>query len=156
MALSPNHCSSGKTTLHIVCVAETHVTVSYIKILRIAQKCFYGKFISPKTIVRLPYVMWPMTHWDKRIEAKECGGLLCTDTRPPGNRHITTYNAEFINNCIRFACNSAGTEELPDDDTHVSKHVGAAEWNSKTLKLVHLLVIYKHRTKMHGIKIKII
>jgi hypothetical protein len=28
---------------------------------------------------------------------------------------------------IRFACNSAGTEELPFDDTHVSKHVGAAE-----------------------------
>jgi hypothetical protein len=57
MAFSPNHCSSGKTTLHIVCVAEIHVTVSYIKILRIAQKFFYGKFISPKTIVRLPYVM---------------------------------------------------------------------------------------------------
>jgi hypothetical protein len=28
---------------------------------------------------------------------------------------------------IRFACNSAGTEELSDDGTHVSKHVGAAE-----------------------------
>jgi hypothetical protein len=33
----------------------------------------------------------------------------------------------LINHCIRFACNSADTEELPDDDTHVSKHVGAAE-----------------------------
>jgi fatty acid synthase len=28
---------------------------------------------------------------------------------------------------FRFACNSAGTEELPDDDTHVLKYVGAAE-----------------------------
>jgi hypothetical protein len=36
-----------------------------------------------------------------------CGGLLCTDR-----------------------C----TEELPDDDTHVSKHVGAAELNNKLLK----------------------
>jgi hypothetical protein len=32
-----------------------------------------------------------------------------------------------LNHCIRFACNSAGTEELPNDDTHVPKHVGAAE-----------------------------
>jgi hypothetical protein len=36
----------------------------------------------------------------------------------------------LINHCIRFACDSAGTEELPDDDTHVSKHVGAAEQNN--------------------------
>jgi hypothetical protein len=27
-----------------------------------------------------------------------------------------------------------GTEDLPDDDTYVSKHVGAAEWNNKLLK----------------------
>jgi hypothetical protein len=33
----------------------------------------------------------------------------------------------LINHCIRLACNSVGKEELPDDDTHVSKHVGAAE-----------------------------
>jgi hypothetical protein len=46
-----------------------------------------------------------------------------------------THN--FINLCIRFACNSAGMEELPDDDTHMLKHVGA------TKKSVHLLVIYK-------------
>jgi hypothetical protein len=38
---------------------------------------------------------------------------------------VRTQN--LINHCIRFACNSAGTEEFPDDDTHVSKHVGAAE-----------------------------
>jgi hypothetical protein len=35
-----------------------------------------------------------------------CGGLVCT-----------------------------AMEELPDDDTHVSKHVVAAEWNNKLLKI---------------------
>jgi hypothetical protein len=34
----------------------------------------------------------------------------------------------LINRYIRFACKSAGKEELPDDDTHVSKHVGAVEF----------------------------
>jgi hypothetical protein len=48
-------------------------------------------------------------------------------TRPPHNRHITAYNAESYHHCIRLACNSGGTEELPDGDTHVSKHVGVAE-----------------------------
>jgi hypothetical protein len=33
----------------------------------------------------------------------------------------------FIDHCIQFTCNSAGTEELPDADTHVPKQVGAAE-----------------------------
>jgi hypothetical protein len=33
----------------------------------------------------------------------------------------------LINHWIRFAYNSAYTEELPDDDTYVSKHVGAAQ-----------------------------
>jgi hypothetical protein len=47
-------------------------------------------------------------------------GLHITDTQ----QRITQ---SLINRCIRFAYNSAGTEELPDDDTHVSKHVGAAE-----------------------------
>ena len=35
-------------------VVELHVTVSYIKILRTAQKCFYGKFMSPVKIVSFP------------------------------------------------------------------------------------------------------
>jgi hypothetical protein len=30
----------------IFCVVEIHVTVNYIKILSVAQQCFYGKFIS--------------------------------------------------------------------------------------------------------------
>jgi hypothetical protein len=74
--------------------------------------------------------------------------------RPPHNRHTTTYNESLINHCIRFACNSEGTEELPDDDTHVSKHVGAAKQNNKLLKSVHLLVIYKHRTNISRCKKK--
>jgi hypothetical protein len=48
----------------------------------------------------------------------------------PGLHIIDTLQRitqSFINHCIRFACDSAGTEELPDDDMHVSKHVGAVE-----------------------------
>ena len=52
---------SGRTTIVavgtqqcILCVVELHVTVSYIKILSVAQQCFYGKFISrPKYNVRI-------------------------------------------------------------------------------------------------------
>jgi hypothetical protein len=40
--------------MYSVSAVELHVAVSYIKILSIAQKCFYGKFMSPVTIVRLP------------------------------------------------------------------------------------------------------
>jgi hypothetical protein len=50
-----------------------------------------------------------------------CGGLVCIDL------------SGYVARCIQFACNSAGTEELPDD-MHVSKHVGAAEYNDKLLK----------------------
>jgi hypothetical protein len=48
---------------------------------------------------------------------------------------------------IKFACNSAGTEKLPDDDVRASKHVGAVEWSNINYQKVHLLVIYKYRTK---------
>jgi hypothetical protein len=42
--------------------------------------------------------------------------------------HVSTRTLSYMRiEFIRFACNSAGTEELHDDDTHVSKHVGAAE-----------------------------
>jgi hypothetical protein len=43
MARFRNHCCSGNTTLHYVCVVELHVTVNYIKILSVASQCFYGK-----------------------------------------------------------------------------------------------------------------
>jgi hypothetical protein len=33
-----------------VCVVELQVTLSYINILSIAQKCFHGKFMSPAAI----------------------------------------------------------------------------------------------------------
>jgi hypothetical protein len=39
------------------------------------------------------------------------------------------------NHCIRFIYNSAGTEQLPDDDTHMSKHVGVAEYNNNKLQI---------------------
>jgi hypothetical protein len=41
----------------------------------------------------------------------------------PMFRHVCV----IVISTSRFACNSAGTEELPDDDKHVSKHVEAAE-----------------------------
>jgi hypothetical protein len=61
-------------------------------------------------------------------------GVLIHDSYPDGcipGLHVTyteqRITHSLINHCIRFACNSAGTEELPDDNTHVSKQVGAAE-----------------------------
>jgi hypothetical protein len=58
-----------------------------------------------------------------------CGGLVCTDRCTPGLYITDTQRItqSVINHCNRFARISAGTEELPGDDTHVSKHVGAAE-----------------------------
>jgi hypothetical protein len=34
--------------MHSVCVVDLYVTVNYIKILSVAQQCFYGKFMSSK------------------------------------------------------------------------------------------------------------
>jgi len=31
--------------MHSVCVVRLHVTFNYIKILRVAQQCFYGKVV---------------------------------------------------------------------------------------------------------------
>jgi hypothetical protein len=41
----------------------------------------------------------------------------------------------FINHRPKLACNSAGTEELPEDGTHVPKHVGATEGNNKLIRI---------------------
>jgi hypothetical protein len=61
----------------------------------------------------------------------------------------------LINHCIQFTCNSADTEELSDDDTHVSKHVGAAEYNKKLLKYQCSSWLFINiEQKMHGMKIK--
>ena len=34
----------------ILCVVELHVPVAHVKILNVAEQCFYGKFISPAII----------------------------------------------------------------------------------------------------------
>jgi hypothetical protein len=36
--------------MHSVCVVELHATVSYTKILCVAQNCFYGKYMSLVTM----------------------------------------------------------------------------------------------------------
>jgi hypothetical protein len=41
--------------------------------------------------------------------------------------HTTTYSAECYQQTPKLACNSEGTDELPDDGTQLSKHVGAAK-----------------------------
>jgi hypothetical protein len=37
--------------MRFVCTVELHVTVNNIKILDVPQQYFYGKFISPATIM---------------------------------------------------------------------------------------------------------
>jgi hypothetical protein len=48
-------------------------------------------------------------------------------TKPPHNIHITTYYTEFYQPKPKLACNSEGTDELPEDGTQLPKHVGAAK-----------------------------
>lgn len=36
--------------IHSLCVVELHVTADYIKILSVAQRCFYGRLSSPAKI----------------------------------------------------------------------------------------------------------
>jgi hypothetical protein len=45
-------------------------------------------------------------------------------------------------------------EDLPDDDTQVSKHLGTVEKIINLKISVYLLVICNHRTKIHCMKIK--
>jgi hypothetical protein len=49
---SRNRLCSGKATMHSVCIAAVHVTVSCIKILSVAQQCSCGLFMSPATMKR--------------------------------------------------------------------------------------------------------
>lgn len=46
--LSGNHCGSGKSVMRFVCITAIRVTVSNIQILSVAQKCYYGEFMSPE------------------------------------------------------------------------------------------------------------
>jgi hypothetical protein len=41
-----------KTQQCTVCIVEVHVTFNTITILSVAQKCFYGEFMSPATTKR--------------------------------------------------------------------------------------------------------
>jgi hypothetical protein len=43
--LSGDHCCNGKATITSACIVEMFVTINNIKILRVAQNCFYGEFI---------------------------------------------------------------------------------------------------------------
>jgi hypothetical protein len=49
VARSRNHCYSGNTPMHSVCVVESHVTASCIK-MGVAQQCFYCKLTPPATM----------------------------------------------------------------------------------------------------------
>jgi len=50
VARSRNRHCSGSATMLSVHNVELHVTVNDIKILSVAQKYFYGEFMSPATI----------------------------------------------------------------------------------------------------------
>ena len=47
---SRNHFAVETQWILCVVVVELRATVNYIKILIIAQKCFYGKIITPATM----------------------------------------------------------------------------------------------------------
>jgi len=49
-ARSRKHFCDGNIIRHCVCIVETDVTIYYIKILSVAQQCFYGQFVSLATI----------------------------------------------------------------------------------------------------------
>jgi hypothetical protein len=48
-------------------------------------------------------------------------------TRPPHSIHTTTHYTEFYQLKPKLACNSEGTDELPEHGTQLPKHVEAAK-----------------------------
>jgi hypothetical protein len=50
-----------------VCIVELNVTVSYIKILTVAQQCFYGEFTSSATIKRSRFHLKGLTLFKKNV-----------------------------------------------------------------------------------------
>jgi hypothetical protein len=74
--------------------------------------CYVEAWCAPICLVTLPRT-WQQNQTDRYIP-----GLHI--------RHIT-YNAESYQPLPSIRCNSAGTEELSDDETYVPKHVGATE-----------------------------
>jgi hypothetical protein len=55
------------------------------------------------------------------------------------DRHILYTQPHTTQNCINqkpeLACNSEDTDELPDDVTQLPKHVAAAKWNNKLIRI---------------------
>jgi hypothetical protein len=52
VAPSRNHCCNGNTKMRSMCIVELQVTINNIKILSVAQPCYYGEFMSPATTQR--------------------------------------------------------------------------------------------------------
>jgi len=50
LALSPNHCCSGNSTVPSVYVVDLHVIVNSTRILSVAQQSLCGEFMSPATV----------------------------------------------------------------------------------------------------------
>jgi hypothetical protein len=42
---------------------------------------------------------------------------------------------EFFQPKPKLACNSQGTDELPENGTQLPKHVGAAKWDNKLIRI---------------------
>jgi hypothetical protein len=55
------------------------------------------------------------------------GAYRSIRTRPPHNIHTTTYYTECYQPKPKLACNSEGTDELPEDGTQLPKHVATAK-----------------------------
>ena len=73
VALSRNYRCNGNATVHFARVVELHATVTYVKLLRVAQHCFHAKFMSPATVT---YVVF-MCSCNCHIETKGCSFAHC-------------------------------------------------------------------------------
>jgi hypothetical protein len=49
--------------------------------------------------------------------------------------YTTTCYIEFYQPKPKLACDSEGTDELSDNVTQLPKHVGAAKWNNKMIRI---------------------
>jgi hypothetical protein len=48
---------------------------------------------------------------------------------------LCVYCTGFCQPKPKLACNSEDTEELPEDGTQLPKHVGAAKWYNKLIRI---------------------
>jgi hypothetical protein len=67
------------------------------------------------------------------------------------------YFDKFIGIMCCCTCFDVNTSSLalPENDVYTSKHVAAAHYTNKFVRIVHWLVCYKYIVKMQGIKTKI-